>query len=133
MSDFRKTGKRPDFVLSSQEGTVQIIEIKRPQHKLSNLEMDRIISYYDNMKAFLEDSGHAVFRQHFSDFHETVVCDRIGLTGAQRTALDAYLERRKLTHMTWASFLLKLQRVHQDSLSEARRQREAEPAAPSER
>ena len=29
LSDFQKTGKRPDFVLSSQEGTVQIIEIKK--------------------------------------------------------------------------------------------------------
>ena len=36
LSDFKKTGKRPDFVLSSQEGTVQIIEIKRPHHKLTN-------------------------------------------------------------------------------------------------
>ena len=62
LSDFRETGKRPDFVLSSQENTVQIIEIKKPQHRLSNSEMDRIVTYYDNMKTFLEDPGHEAFR-----------------------------------------------------------------------
>ena len=130
LSDFQETGRRPDFVLSSQEGTVQIIEIKKPHHKLSNPEMDRIVTYYENMEAFLEDSGHAEFRRHLSDFHVTVVCDDLGLTGTQRAAFAGYLARRKLTHMTWAAFLLKSEQVHQDFLSEANRQRAARPPAP---
>ncbi len=128
LSDFQETGKRPDFVLSNQEGTVQIIEIKKPHHKLSNSEMDRIVTYYQNMEAFLEDPGHTKFRTHFPDFHVTVVCDELALTGSQRAAFEGYLSRKKLTHMDWAAFLLKSEQVHQDFLSEARRQRDTSPA-----
>ena len=132
LSDFRDTGKRPDFVLSSQEGTVQIIEIKKPHHTLANPEMDRIVTYYDNMKAFLEDPGHARFRSHFADFHVTVVCDRLGLSGAQRAAFNGYHTASKLTHLDWAAFLLKSEQVHQDFLREAKRQRAAGSAAPKD-
>ena len=128
--DFQTAGKRPDFVLSSQEGTVQIIEIKKPGHRLSNPEMERIVTYYDNMKAFLEDPGNDEFRNHFRDFHITVVCDRLGLTGSQRAAFNGYRNEQKLTHMSWKAFLLKSERVHQDFLNEARRLRDVGPAAP---
>ena len=130
LSDFQETGRRPDFVLSNQEGTVQIIEIKKPHHRLSNPEMDRIVTYYENMQAFLEEPGHAEFGRHFPDFHVTVVCDHLGLTGAQRAAFDGYRAQRKLTHLDWTAFLLKSEQVHQDFLSEARRQRAAEPTVP---
>ena len=123
LSDFRNTAKRPDFVLFSQAGTVQIIEIKRPDHMLSNTEMERIVSYHDNMKAFLESSAREEFRQHFPDFHITVVCDRLSLTGSPRTAFEAYRSQGRLTYMDWATFLLKSQRVHEAFLIEARRQR----------
>ena len=132
LSDFQESGKQPDFVLSSQEGTVQIIEIKKPHHRLSNPEMDRIVTYYDNMKTFLEDPGHDEFGRHFGDFHVTVVCDRLGLSGAQRAAFNGYRTEGRLTHLDWAAFLLKSERVHQDFLNEAHRQRTAGSAAPKD-
>ena len=94
LSDFQETGKRPDFVMSNQEGTVQIIEIKKPHHILVNPEMDRIVTYYENMEAFLDDPGHANFRRHFADFHVTVVCDSLGLSGAQRAAFEGPLSHK---------------------------------------
>ena len=133
LSDFQETGKRPDFVLSNQERTVQIIEIKKPHHRLSNTEMDRIVSYYQNMKAFLGDPGHAEFRKHFANFHVTVVCDSLGLSGAQSAAFDGYRAQGKLTHMDWAAFLFKSEQVHKDFLSEADRQRTARPPVPNGR
>ena len=132
LSDFQKTGKRPDFVLSSQEGTVQIIEIKKPHHKLTNAEMDRIVNYYQNMDAFLNDPAHAEFRKYFADFHVTVVCDGLALTDTQRAAFDGYRYAEKLTHMNWKAFLLKTEQVHQDFLREAQRQRAATPVVPAE-
>ena len=130
LSDFQETGRRPDFVLSNQEGTVHVIEIKKPHHRLSNPEMDRIVTYYENMQAFLEDPAHAEFRKHFADFHVTVVCDQLELTGTQRAAFDGYRARSKLTHLDWTAFLLKSEQVHQDFLNEARRQRAAGQAVP---
>ncbi len=129
LADFQETGKRPDFVLSSQEGTVQIIEIKKPHHRLSNPEMDRIVTYYQNMKAFLEEPGHGEFRKQFPDFHVTIVCDALALTGTHFAAFEGYRGQRKLTHMDWTAFLLKSEQVHQDFLREARRQRDVKPRA----
>ena len=132
LSDFRETGKRPDFVLSNQGGKLQVIEIKKPGHRLSNAEMDRIVAYYDNMKAFLEDPVHEEFRQYFNDFHITVVCDSLGLSGAWAAALRAYRTEGKLTHIDWAAFLRKSEQIHQAFLEEARGQRTAGSALPDE-
>ncbi|MDE0626829.1 MAG: hypothetical protein OXH99_10560 [Bryobacterales bacterium] len=132
LSEFRKTRKRPDFALSSREGAVRIIEIRKPDHKPSNGEMDGIVTCCDNMEAFLDDPAHAEFRRLFSDFHITVVCDKLALTGARRGAFNGYRESEKLTHMDWAAFLLKTEQVRQDFLGEAQRRRDAEPAVPEE-
>lgn len=133
LASFKESRKRPDFVLSSQEGTLQIIEIKKPGHKLTNSEMDRIVAYYENMEGFLDDSGNAVFRNFFPEFHVTVVCDQLGLTGAQRAAFDGYAVQGRLTHMTWAAFLQRTEQVHQDFLDEAERQRAESPSVPEVR
>ena len=123
LSDFENPNKRPDFVLSSQEGIAQIIEIKKPKHSLKNEEMERIVSYYNNVKSFLHEEGNQEIRKFFRDFHITLVCDEISLTGSQRVAYDHYVEIDKLTHVTWMSFLSRTQTVHQDFLDEAQRQK----------
>lgn len=121
LSDFENPNRRPDFVLSSQEGIAQIIEIKKPGHRLNNNEMDRLVSYHDNVGSFLDEKGNQEIRKFFKDFHITLVCDDISLTGSQRAAYDGYLRSRKLTHVSWTSFLSRTQTVHQDFLEEARR------------
>ena len=122
LSNFSQPRIRPDFVLSSQEGNAQIVEIKAPGHSLKNVEMDRVVRYHENMKAFLEDEKNADFRKFFHDFHITLVCDELDLHGAQRAAFDGYVEAGKLTHISWPDFLLRTSLVHQDFLTESRRQ-----------
>ena len=126
------TRKRPDFVLSNQEGIVQIIEIKKPRHRLSNSEMDRIVTYYQNMESFLKDPVHAEFRKLFPDFHVTIVCDEIALSDTAIAAFDGYVARNRLTLMDWTAFLLKSERVHEDFLKEAHRQRTVGSADPED-
>ncbi len=121
LAEFKDSQRRPDFVMSSQESVVQIIEIKTPGHRLTNNEMDRVISYYDNMDGFLNDPGNSEFRKQFHDFHITLVCDKMGLTGAQRAALNGYENDSKLTRMTWNAFLLRTRQAHSDFLAEFRK------------
>ena len=123
LSDFRDPLKRPDFVLSSQEGEAQIVEIKRPGHALTNEEMARIVAYHDNMDDFLKHPGHQQISSSFKGFHVTLVCDEIALTGVAQAAYDGYLERGRLSYMTWTDFLSNTEHVHQDFLREAERQR----------
>ncbi len=123
LGDFSETGKRPDFVLSSQDNGLQIIEIKRPMHKLTNDEMDRIISYNKAMDEFLNDPANAEFKSIFLSFHVTLVCDDLSLTGAQEISFNSYLKNGTLTHINWSTFLLRTKKMHEDFLAEAEKQR----------
>jgi hypothetical protein len=123
LSDFEKDNKRPDFVLSSQDFGLQIIEIKKPNHKLNNTEWDRIQVYIEVMTKFLDRPGHSEFKKIYKRFTVTLVCDEIGLKGAQNKAFDAYGSDGLLEHITWTAFLRRTQSMHQEFLKEAERQR----------
>jgi hypothetical protein len=122
LTDFSTPGKRPDFVLTTQELEVQIIEIKRPDHKLTNDEMDRIVTYKQQMEGFLADPANEEITKTLSGFHITLVCDGLALSGTQEEVYDGYLNSR-MTHINWGSFLAKTKALHQDFLDEAERQK----------
>ena len=123
LSNFDDPAKRPDFVLTSQDGIAQIVEIKRPGHSLKDDEMDRIVSYKNNMESFFDDPGNAELRQSFRDFHITLVCDKIALSDMVYEAYQNNINLGKLTRISWSTFLSRTENVHQDFLQEMRRQR----------
>ena len=123
LGDFVETKRRPDFVLSSQDNGLQLIEIKKPLHKLTNDEMDRIIAYNDVMDEFLNDPGNKDFQQIFISFHITLVCDQLSLSGAQKESFKSYQTEGKLTRINWKSFLLRSKKMHEDFLAEAEKQK----------
>jgi len=123
LDNFTASAKRADFVLSSQDNVVQIIEIKRPHHSFENEEMERLNLYVDQMTSFLEESNNREFRRVFSDFHATLVCDDEKLTGVHKRAFNELIDKRKLTYINWDTFLLRTKRMHQAFLAEAERQR----------
>lgn len=116
--------KRPDFVLSADDFGLQIIEIKRPNHKLKNEEWDRIQLYIDQMKRFLNLPGHEEFRRVFKGFTVTLVCDDVGLSGSQDRAFETYKIDRTVEHITWTGFLRRTDHMHQEFLAEAKRQKQ---------
>jgi len=121
--DFAKPNKAADFVLSNQDNALQIIEIKKPAHSLTNVEMGRINTYVELMKSFLDEAGNAEFRQLFPEFRVTLVCDKIGLTGVSKTAFAGLVTAGMLEHINWKTFLLRTRRMHEQFLNEAERQR----------
>lgn len=124
LGDFTDPNKRTDFVLSSQDTIVQIIEIKKPKHKLQNEEMERINTYVEQMNNFLEDPGNVGFKEFFSNFHVTLVCDGVSLTGLAKTAFEGLKEQDVLEHVNWRTFLLRTRKMHEKFLQEAERQRQ---------
>lgn len=119
LTDFSTPGKRPDFVLTTQEGEIQIIEIKRPGHKLTDDELDRIASYRTQMEEFVTDPGNKNVIKAINGFHITLVCDGLALSDTQKMAYRGL----DMTHINWSSFLAKTRVLHQDFLDEAERQR----------
>lgn len=123
LEDFSDPNKQPDFVMSSQDDTIQIIEIKKPGWKITDTEMGRIGNYYSIMKDFLSEAGNEEFAKEFPNFHITLVCDGINLSGQSRAAYDGLKQNNTLTHVNWKSFLLRTRKMHQEFLNEADRQK----------
>jgi hypothetical protein len=123
LETFSEKDKRADFVMSNQDQVIEIIEIKRPKHTLSNEEMERINKYVDLMEEFLALPGNKDFRELFPKFHVTLVCDRLGLSGVHRAAFDGLVGRGILEHVNWRTFLLRTRKMHEAFLNEADRQR----------
>ena len=121
LNDVQGMNKRPDFILSSQDNSLQLIEIKKPGHLLSNEEMNRIVQYRDIMEAFFDDPAQSEFQNIFGRFYITLVCDGLNLTGMANAAFQGC--RDILTHINWNTFLLRTERMHQDFLAEATRQK----------
>lgn len=123
LENFSDPSKRIDFVMSSQDNNIQIVEIKKPGHKIANEELDRIITYRTVMEEFLEKEGNKEFAQLFSGIHITLVCDGIALTGARKDSFDRMKEKGQLTHHSWSAFLLRTRKTHQSFLETAAQKR----------
>lgn len=123
LETFTDSDKRADFVLSNQDNRLEIIEIKRPHHSLTNEEMVRINRYVEIMDNFLDASGNDKFRQLFPEFHVTLVCDKIGLDGVHKKAFEAIKKEGRLSHINWSTFLLRTRKTHEEFLNEAERQK----------
>ncbi len=119
LREFGEPQKKPDFVLTCQQGTIQIVEIKAPRHTLTKEELRRIVVYHDCMEDFLEKSGNAEFAAQFSKFEITLVCDHVRLSGYDAHAMTGLKPRLK--HITWGTFLRRTEQIHQDFLREAER------------
>jgi hypothetical protein len=123
LDPFSQPLKRSDFVLSNQDQTIHIIEIKRPGHRFENDEMTRLNRYHELMNAFLEEPNNAEFNKIFPEYHLTLVCDGERLTGVYKTAFEALQREGKLTYINWETFLLRTRKMHESFLEEAERQR----------
>lgn len=114
LGEFRETQKRPDFVLSDYNG-LQMVEIKKPNHSLTDSEMDRIAKYHKLMTSFLDDNRE--FKKLYSDFHITVVCDALSLSEVYQEAFDSYCDKNQWTRISWDEFILRTRRMHKSFIS----------------
>ena len=124
LRDIKKNGKRPDFVLSAHDRRFRVVEIKRPDHKFSDSEFERLHNYYVAFDDFVSNPGHTEVLSEFNDFHITLICDDINLKDTRNEQLlKTYKANGRLTHMTWMDFLAATEQHHRAFLDEATRQR----------
>jgi len=126
LEDFSDPVKRADFVMSNHDNAIQIIEIKKPNHKLTDEEVDRIVKYRDLMDEFLNMDGHEEFKRLFPQFRITLVCDTVKLDGTSRQAVEGMKASGQLLHITWKAFLLRTRQMHKSFLDEAERLKKEE-------
>jgi len=104
--------KRPDFIMLNFEGRLELIEIKRPVHALTDEEYDRAFGYLEAVQRFKEENP--TVGEAFPSVRLTLVCDAL--------ALDNPIYRRQLADdprvdkKSWYEVLTRTKREHEDFL-----------------
>lgn len=119
----RDSNKRADFVMSSQDNAIQIIEIKRPSHTLTDAEFARLVKYDELMSEFLSLKGNQDYQRAFPNYKLTLVCDDLAIDHKNTRAMEALVAKDLLEHINWRTFLLRARRCNEDFLQEAKRQK----------
>jgi hypothetical protein len=102
---------KPDFIMLPFSRNVEIVEIKRSGHKLTNDEFTRLIGYYDAMEAFMTDNPD--FRKEFPRTHVWLICDGMSLTRNNQLAFKQMEDDNALSKTAWEELLAKTKRANQ--------------------
>lgn len=110
--------KKPDFIMLHMERNVEIVEIKRPQHALTDEEFDRLLGYFNSLNKFLELNPD--FKAIFPKPHVMLVCDKLSLDPTHAEAYERLKEHNNLAKKTWEELLMDCKKVHEDFIKARR-------------
>ena len=107
--------KQPDFVMLNHIGSLEVIEIKRPQHALTDAEFGRAFGYLMAVRKFIDDTAEV--RSSFSNAKLTIVCDSLNLSDLQENTIRTDPD---VSYKTWFDLLQATNRSHEDFLEVVR-------------
>ena len=107
--------KQPDFVLLNHEGRFELVEIKRPQHAITDEEFDRAFGYLVAARKFIAET-HTV-RELFPKATLTIICDEQRLDELRENSLHTDPD---ISQRNWHSLLESATRRHEDFLNVVR-------------
>jgi hypothetical protein len=113
------TTKRPDFIMLHVGKNIEIVEIKKKEHKLENHEFDRIRLYYTRIQQYLDENP--TIKEQFPKVHVTLICDGLNLKGVHEDAYRLLENENSLTKKRWDEILMDTETVNKDFLAESRR------------
>lgn len=111
--------KRPDFIMLHVGRNIEIVEIKKKEHKLENLEFDRIRLYYTRIQQYLDENP--IIKEQFPKAHVTLICDGLNLKGVHEDAYRLLEKENNLTKKRWDEILMDTETVNKDFLAQSRR------------
>ena len=106
------SNKRPDFLMLNNSGFIEIVEIKRPKHALTDAEYERAFNYRHAVTKFLEENDQ--LSSLFPKARLTIVCEKLTLRPWHAEAID---NDDNTAHKTWENVLYDTMQAHQDFLS----------------
>ena len=104
--------REPDFVMLNFEGRIEVVEIKRPGHGLTDDEYLRAFGYLTAVTKFLE--ANEQLGSLFPKVRLTIVCDRLGLTNPVNSSSIENEDR--IVRKSWEAVLHGTMQAHQDFL-----------------
>ena len=108
--------RQPDFVMLNYEGRIEIVEIKRPGHGLTDQEYERAYNYLDAVTTFLKENPE--FSESFPNAKLTIVCDRLNLRNA--VYVGSIDTAENIARKSWVAVLNGTMQAHEDFLSRVR-------------
>ena len=103
--------KQPDFVMLNHEGRLEVLEIKRPQHALTNEEFDRAFVYLTALREFIGETD--TVRASFPIAQLTIVCDALNVDALRANNIRTDPE---IFHRTWHDLLESTTQRHENFL-----------------
>ena len=119
--------REPDFVMLNYEGRIEIVEIKRPDHALTDEEYSRAFNYLDAVTTFLD--ANPDLGELFPRVRLTIVCDDLALRNPVNASSIESEER--IVRKSWESVLHGTMQAHQDFLERVRVLQGQLPAVPN--
>jgi len=126
--DIRGPRRRPDFVLVNNEGVLEIVEIKKPSHSLTDEEADRAYGYLLALKELLKEHEELA-SQYRRGVELIIICDDVNLKSA---SANAVLRDPDVARRTWPEVLEGTRIAHEQFLAAVRASR-GEPEEQSAR
>ena len=103
---------RPDFILISAYNTVEIVEIKKPGHRLNEDEFNRLHGYMVDIDDHIKDNK--AIMPGVDKCHLTLICDDIDLAGQADDSFKYRTDKKQITHKTWENVLEGARTAHED-------------------
>ena len=119
--------KEPDFVMLNNRGVLEVIEIKRPQHALTDEEFGRAFGYLESVRAFINETP--AVNELFPEAKLTIVCDALSLGAMQRNTIRT---DSAIAHRIWHDVLASTTQSHEDFLKVVRQMQGELPPLPTE-
>ena len=103
--------KAPDFVMLNNKGILEVVEIKRPQHSLTNVEFGRAFGYLEAVRTYIKESP--AVKELFPEAKLTIVCDSLSLGAMEQNTIRTDAD---ITHRVWHDVLQSTSQSHEDFL-----------------
>jgi len=113
--------RRPDFVMIHVGKAVEIVEIKKPDHALTDEEFERLRIYIESVQDFL--NRNKKFQEEFPKTHATLICDKVRLKATANLAFSKLQDDGILERKTWDDILMDTKKVHEDFIRVLRRRK----------
>ena len=104
--------REPDFVMLNYEGRIEVVEIKRPGHSLTDEEYSRAFKYLDAVTTFLRSNRE--LGELFPKVRLTIVCDGLALRNPVNAS--SIEQEVRILRKTWEGVLHGTMQAHEDFL-----------------
>ena len=108
--------RQPDFVMLNYEGRIEVLEIKRPGHGLTDQEYERAYNYLQAITRFLRENPQ--LGESFPKTRLTIVCDRINLNN--QIYAGSIETEDNIGRKSWTEVLDGTMQAHEDFLRRVR-------------